>query len=265
MEKSGTIARNEISPYIISAAIHILALLLIFSISYRNYYYFKKKSLIEAAHDIQIDSIAISRDSADVRTEPDQEYRRTESRRGTGPYGLNDEAGRELWECARSGISVTPDNFLEYAKIRELRKGLNLKQKNDIFQKYPFLTGSSQFQSGVGKKLKTDYQECHEHVCRIINFHEKDYTSSEDTSDEFTAAALDYLNGNKAVRTWRTLWMVPAPATRQDKIELVRLLRRLHNYHIDGENAGYEHMRGSLKSIIDLIPDELKFTTIRNN
>ncbi len=251
----------EHTPFIISTAIHFFLLLLTFSISYRNYY-LEQKALEEAAREVQIESIAISQDAGSLQ--PDQDAGRTYDRKSAGPYGLNDSAGRELLECARSGISVTPDNFLEYAKIRELRKGLNIQPKKDIFKKYPFLTGSSQFQSGIDKKFKTDYQECYEKVCGIINFPKKERASREGEPDKFTTAALDYLNGKRAARTWRTLWMVPKPATLQDKIELVRLLRRLHNYGIEGENAGYEHMRSSFKALIDLIPDEFKYPAIRN-
>ncbi len=254
MEKSAHNELTELTPYIISLSIHLLLLLLIFSISYINYHFLKTKSMTQSARDIDIESIAVSPDTGSLMTG---------SESGAGPYGLNDSAGRELLETARSGISITPDNFLEYAKTRNLRKGLNVKPREDVFEKYPFLTGTSQFQSGIGKKLKADFHECYEDVCSMINFNKKDRASPEDEPDRFTTAVLDYLDGKRIVRTWRTLWMVPQPATIEDKIEMVRLVRRLHNYGIEGENAGYEHMRISLKSLIDLIPDELKYPAIR--
>jgi len=253
MEKSTHTALPELTPFIISVLIHALLLLFIVSISYRYYYILSKR---EAAQEIRVDSLDISQDD---EAESDLNNQNVDTKGGRGPSGLNDEAGRELWRCARSGISITPDNFLDYAEIRKLRKGLSVKPKKDIYKKYPFLTGVNQFDSGIGKKLKTDYRECYENVCRIINLPDNNSISPEDRPGEFTAAALDYLNGKRAVRSWRTLWMVRKPATKEDKIELARLLRRLHNYCIEGEDIGYEGMRGSLKSIIDIIPDELKF------
>lgn len=250
MEKTFTDRFSALSPYIISLAMHIFLLSLVFSITFINFHIMKKKSRVQSARDIEIESITGS---------PDAGALSGVSERGPGPYGLNDSAGRELWECARSGISVTPDNFLEYAKIRNLRKGLNPKPKEDIYEKYPFLTGSSQFQSGIGGKLRSDFHECYKDTCAMIGFGKKDRASPEDEPENFTAAVLGYLDGARAVRTWRTLWMVPQPATREDKILLVRLLRRLHNYGIEGENAGHEHMRAGIRSLLNLIPDELKF------
>ena len=86
--------------------------------------------------------------------------------------------------------------------------------------------------------------------------------SSRDEPEQFTAAVLDFLNGKRAVRTWRTLWMVPKPSEPDDRIKLVRLVRRLHFYGLEGENAGYEHLRKSISAMIDLIPEELKFPRI---
>jgi hypothetical protein len=75
------------------------------------------------------------------------------------------------------------------------------------------------FSSGIGHKLKTDSQECYENVCGIVNLAGNERTSSQDKSDNFTTAALDYLNRKRTVRTWRTLWMAEKPATTMDKIE----------------------------------------------
>ncbi|MBP7736432.1 MAG: hypothetical protein KA369_10710 [Spirochaetes bacterium] len=255
MEKS---IRNDLplfSPYLLSIIIHALFAVIMLSITYINYLYAKKKSLLEASREVQIESIVISKDTGFQRTESEQDAVAAHDRRGAGPYGLNDSAGRELIEAARSGISVTPDNFLEYAKIRSLRKGLNVKPKEDIFEKYPFLTGSSKFQSGIGRKIKTDFGECYDDACRMIELDR----SSREEPERFTAAVLDYLSGKRPVRTWRTLWMVRKPAEEDDKIKLVHLIRRLHFYGIEGENAGYEYMRRSIASMLDLIPDELKF------
>ena len=250
MEKSYASRLRELNPYIVSLAIHTFLLSLVFSISLINYHLIKKKSRLQSTRDIEIESITGSPDAGTLETG---------SERGPGPLGLNDSAGRELWECARSGISITPDNFLEYAKIRNLIKGLNPIPKEDIYEQYPFLKGSSQFQSGIGRKLRSDFHDCYEDACAMIGFSKKDRASPEDEPEKFTAAVLGFLDGARAVRTWRTLWMVSQPATMQDKIELVRLLRRLHNYGIEGENAGHEHMRAGIRSLLDLIPDELKF------
>ncbi len=252
MEKS---IRNDppvFTPYILSAAIHTLLAAIMLSISCINYLDKKKKALLEASREVQIESIAISKETDFTRSESEQ------TAKGPGPYGLNDSAGRELLETARSGISVTPDNFLEYARIRSLRKGLNVRPKDDIFEKYPFLTGSSKFHSGTGQKRKSDFGECYDDACRMIELDR----SSREEPERFTAAVLDYLNGKRAVRTWRTLWMVPKPAEPDDRIKLVRLVRRLHFYGLEGENAGYEYMRKSIASMVDLIPDELKFPRI---
>jgi hypothetical protein len=256
MEKSAN--SNDLTPFIISVSIHMLFLSLLASISYLHYSDLKKKPFLDTTKDVDIESISVSGDNDDLQAGSDRDA----LRRGAGPYGLNDEAGRELWATARSGISITPDNFLEYAKTRNLRKGLNPKAKEDIYRKYPFLTGSTQFQSGIDHKLKSDFQECYEDVCRIIEFDNKGRASIDDDPDIFSAAVLEFLDGKREVRTWRTLWMARKPAALKDKIKLVRLLRRLHNYGIEGDNAGYEHLRKSIGSLINTIPDDLKFPAI---
>lgn len=251
MENSINICYKKSAPYILSAAIHIAIILIILLISYKNYRYVKLLSSIEAAHDVLIDSISMSNDDS---------YREVEIKHGAaserGPYGLNDSAGRELFECARSGISVTPENFLEYAKAHHLRKGFHI---TPTIKNY----GSVSFSTGIDHKLKTDFQECYEKACRMIEFHEKGRAAPEDASYGFTFAAQDYLGGKRAVRTWRTLWMVPKPATTVDKIALVRLLRRLHAYSLEREDAGYEHLREALNTLISIIPDDLKFPVLR--
>ena len=251
-------------PFIISIAIHILLVLLIISFSYRYHLVMKKKSDSEAAPDAGIYSVTISQENEILQNESNRDYRENIKNRGSGPYGLNDEAGRELLECARSGISVTPDNFLEYDRIRSIRKGLNLKHKEKIDRGLSFLKDIEHFSTGIDHKFKTDFQECYENICSIINLPENKHVSLEDKADIFTATVLDYLNGKRAVRTWRTLWLVAKPAAMKDKTELVRLLRRLQNYFLEGEGAGYEHMRRSINSIIPIIPIELKFPVIRN-
>lgn len=249
---------DKFTPYFISIIIHILILTFILLQSYVKSFFFTETFVSRSVSEITIESIDISQESSNLITGMD---------RDAVLYGLNDSAGRELWKCAKSGISVTPDNFLEYIKIRELRKslrGLNNKTKEDIFKKYPFLTGSDQFQSGIGQKIKSDFHESYQDVCRMINFEKKNRASDGDEPEQFISTVMDYLNGQRTVRTWRTLWMVPKSPTRQDKIELARLLRRLNNYCIEGENAGYEHMCGSVKALQDLIPDNLKFPQIYN-
>lgn len=258
MEKS---IRNDpplFAPYILSIAIHGLLAVMMLCITCINYLNTKKKSLEESSREVRIESIVISKETDFPQAESEQDAAAAHGGRGPGPHGLNDSAGRELIEAARSGISVTPDNFLEYARIRSLRKGLNVKPKDDIFEKYPFLTGSSSFHSGTGQKNKSDFRDCYDDACRMIELDR----SSREEPEQFTAAVLAFLNGKRAVRTWRTLWMVPKPAEQDDKIKLVRLVRRLHFYGLEGENAGYEYMRRSIASMVDLIPDELKFPGI---
>lgn len=256
MGKSDNNGFHEFTPYFISLAIHALFFFFILLISFITSYFFNEFSMTRPAPEIIIESIDVSQESSNMMTGSDRE---------AVLKGLNDSAGRELWECARSGISVTPDNFLEYVKIREFRKGLrsrNGKTKDDIYEKYPFLTGSNQFESGIGHKLKSDFHECYQDACRMINFNKKDRAAGDNVPEEFISAVLEYLNGQRSVRTWRTLWMSPQPAAWQDKIELVRLVRRLHDYCNEGNNAGYEHMSGSIKILQDLIPDTLKFPGI---
>jgi hypothetical protein len=249
---------DKFTPYFISIIIHILILTIIFLLSCVKSFFFNETSVSPPASEIIIESVDISPESSNLITGMD---------RDAVLYGLNDSGGRELLKCAKSGISVTPDNFLEYAKIRELRKSLrgsNNKTKEDIFKKYPFLTGSNQFQSGIGHKLKSDFHESYYDVCRMLNFNKKGSASDEDEPEKFFSAVMDYLNGQRTVRTWRTLWMVPKSPIRQDKIKLARLLRRLNMYCIEGENAGYEHMCASVKALQDLIPDNLKFPEIHD-
>lgn len=253
LQKSAHSGFNEFNSFMLSLGIHILFLALMASISFIQHHISKKKTLAQATRDIEIESIAVSQDN---------EALQAGSESGTGPFGLNDSAGRELLETARSGISVTPDNFMEYDKIRNLRRGMGARpRREDIYEKYPFLKGSAGFDTGLGRKSKSDFQECYEDACRIINYSRAD---RDDEAEKFAGAVMDYLNGKRAVRTWRTLWMVPKPATMQEKIELVRLLRRLHLYSLEGENAGYGYLRGSLKALVETIPDELKFPGIRN-
>jgi hypothetical protein len=248
----------KFTPYFISIIIHILILTIIFLLPYIKSFFFTQTSVSSPASEINIESVNISQESGSLTTGTD---------RDAVLYGLNDSAGRELWKCAKSGISVTAENFLEYVKIRELRKSLrgsDNKTKEDIFKKYPFLTGSEQFQSGIGQKIKSDFHESYYDACRMINFNKKDLASDEDEPEKFISAVMDYLNGQRNVRTWRTLWMVPKAPAQQDKIKLVRLLRRLNIYCIEGENAGYEYMCGSVKALQDLIPDNLKFPEIHD-
>jgi len=231
------------NPFVISTAIHALLILLILSISYKYHQILKMKSLTDGARDISMDIAQ------------DDEIPLAESGRDAGvngPYGLNDSAGRELWECARSWITVTPENFTEFARIRGMRKGLtsSLTKKRD---------DSASFSTGIDHKLKTDFRECYEDICDIVNLPKRNHASEEDSSKGFTVAVLDYLNGKRAVRSWRTLWMAEKPAALEDKIKLVRLLRRLNNYNLEGENEGFEYMRESIESIIRVIPDDLKF------
>jgi hypothetical protein len=253
MEKEANNYLNELIPYFISITIHTIIFTFIFLLSHVKSIFFYETSVSPPAPEITIESIDISQESTSVIYGEG---------RDAVLQGLNDSVGRELWKCARSGISVTPENFLEYIKIRGLRKslrGLDAKTKVDIFKKYPFLTGTDQFQSGIGQKIISDFHESYQDVCRMINFNKKDRASEDDEPDKFISAVMDYLNGQRPVRTWRTFWMVPESPTRQDKIVLVILLRRLNNFCIEGENVGYEHMCGSVKALQNLIPDKLKY------
>ena len=253
MEREANNYLNELIPYFISITIHALIFTFIFLLSPVKPIIFNETSISPPAPEITIESIDVSKESSGLISGEG---------RDAVLHGLNDSIGRELWKCARSGISVTPENFLEYIKIRELRKslrGLDAKTKENIYKKYPFLTGTNQFESGVGQKITSDFHESYQDVCRIINFSNKERASEEDEPDKFFSAVVDYLNGQRTVRTWRTFWMVPESPTQQDKIELVQLLRRLHDYCIEGESAGYEHMCGSVKALQNIIPDKLKY------
>lgn len=261
MKKSANNEPPAFTPFFISTAIHILFMLLVLIISYRNYTA-SRIAREEADREIQIETIVTSENSSTMQSETAPDLRKTNSGAGTGPYGLNDSAGRELVESARSGITITPDNFLEYAKLRDVRKGLNPERKKTILEKYPILTGTGHFDIGTGHKLKSDFQECYENVCRIIDIKEENSQSLENKSNNFTTAVLDYLDGKRPVSTWRTLWMVKKPALVEDKVNLVRLIRRLHNYSRDREDSGYEYMRKSFDLVVILIPNELKFPAI---
>jgi hypothetical protein len=249
----------EFKPFIISLFIHLVLIILILFASYAHYRAVDTMTRENADLDVRIDTIVIADDHITLQAGSATDARRTNGAGGTGPHGLNDEAGRELVECARSGITVTPDNFLEYAKLWNLRKGLNPQRQKTILDRYPFLTGKGHFDLGSGRKLKSDFQECYEDVCAIIIIMEYPRQSLEEKSNYFTAAVQGYLDGTRPVRSWRTLWMEKKPAVLKDKIELVRLVRRLHNYSCDREDPGYEHMRKSLDLIVTIIPDELKF------
>jgi hypothetical protein len=235
------------NPFVISTVIHALLILLILSTSYRYQQILKLKAFRDEARDISID---IAQEDEILQTEPGRDSG------GKGPYGLNDEAGRELWESVRSRLTITPDNFTEFARIRGMRKGLSspLTKKRD---------DSASFSTGIDHKLKTDFQDCYEDICAIVNLPKNKRASEEERSEGFAVAVLDYLSGKRAVRSWRTLWMVEKPAVLEDKIKLVRLLRRLNNYSLDGENEGFEYMRESIESVIRVIPDDLKFNTTR--
>lgn len=237
----------------ISSALHLALLAIALLISDSAIDDLKMKDAITTADELRDLSVVIASEDAG----------RALAERGTGPHGLNDDAGRELVECARSGISVTPDNFLDYAKIRELRKGRVVKPQKDVFRKYPFLTGRGRFEFGSGHKLKSDYREYYEDVCRIIDLPIDKKKLPDDEADDFTAAVAGYLDGARAVRSWRTLWMSRKPPATKDKIELVRLLRRLHAYHLEGDDAGHEHMRAGLASIMRIIPEELIYPAPR--
>ena len=260
MKKSTNYEPSALTPFLISAAIHILFILLVLILSYRNYTT-SRITREQAEREIQIETIVTPENINPLQSESASDARisNTGTGKDTGPHGLNDEAGRELVENARSGITITPDNFQEYAKLRNLRRGLNPRREKTLLDKYPFLTGRGSFDFGSGHKLKSDFQGCYEDVCAIVNLKENALQSPKEKSDNFTAAVMGYLDGTRPVRSWRTLWLARKPAVLKDKIELVRLVRRLHVYSLGLEDSGNEHMRLSLAFIVTLIPDELKF------
>jgi hypothetical protein len=259
MESISRHQHHEFTPFIISIAIH--AFLMLFAITFSYRYYVLGIKTNEPAREINLDFGASSRNNENIQTDSGRESREYMKGGGFGPYRVNDKAAMDLLECAKAGISVTPDNFLEYARIRSMRKGL--KDFNPSRMK--IAKSGVSFFTGVDHKFKTSYQEYYESICSIINYREKKTMPQDDKSDGFTAAVLDYLDGRKAVRSWRTLWMVQKPATDREKRELILLLRHLRYCSLEGEDTGYEYLRSGINSIMRDLPGELQLPGFRND
>lgn len=259
MESISHHQQHEFTPFIISIAIH--AFLVFFAIVFSYRYYVFGIKINEPAREINLDLGASSQNNEVIRTDSGRESREYMKGGGFEPYRVNDKAAMDLMESAKAGISVTPDNFLEYARIRSIREGL----KDFTPPRMKFGKSGVSFFTGVDHKFKTSYQEFYESVCAIINYREKKTLPQDVKSDGFKAAVLDYLAGRKAVRSWRTLWMVKKHATDREKQELILLLRHLRYCSLEGEDTGYEYLRSGINSIMHDLPGELQLPGFRND
>ena len=138
-----------------------------------------------------------------------------------------------------------------------IRSKYMMKELNDL---RPTQKGSllkSNFSTGFNAKTESESILLLHEINKIIKS-EIISLKGEDPLLKFELKIIQYLKGEQLIRKWQTLWLSKREATKEERIEIIQLLKRLYHFSAKRDTKEQKIILRSLEKIFSLMPKEYK-------